>query len=252
MPDGKKKKSAKLLPIPDMQFIKIKTRKFLPPKDNLEELFQKHLPALKEGDVLFITSKVLAIHQGRCVKVTEKTDKQFLVRKEADEYLPKTRLTIKNNVFVSNAGIDASNGNGYLVFWPKNIQPTLKKIWLSLKQKNKIKNLGLVLTDTHSTPLRFGTVGTAIGSFGLEPLLDYRGKGDVFKRPLKFTRVNLLDSLSAMAVLLMGESSESTPLLILRGADFIKFTDKPAYHKIIVKRKADSFWPMLKVFKPLK
>ncbi|MCL5774873.1 MAG: coenzyme F420-0:L-glutamate ligase [Patescibacteria group bacterium] len=235
-----------------MQFIKVKTRKFLPPKDNLEELFQKYLPKLREGDVLFITSKVLAINQGRCVKITEKTDKQALVKKEADEYLPRTRLTIKNNVFVSNAGIDASNGNGYLVFWPKQIQPALKKIWLSLRRKNRIKNLGLVLTDTHSTPLRFGTVGAAIGSYGLEPLLDYRGKGDVFKRPLKFTRVNLLDSISAMAVLLMGESGESTPLLVLRGADFVEFTAKPAYKKIVVPRKADKFLPLLKIFKPAK
>jgi len=235
-----------------MRFIKIKTRKFLPPKDDLDELLLKYLPKLKEKDVLFITSKVLAVHQGRCVEITEKTDKQALVRKEADEYLPGSRLTIKNNVFVSNAGIDSSNGNGYLILWPKQIQPTLKKLWQKLRQKNKITNLGIVLTDTHSTPLRLGTVGTAIGSYGLEPLLDYRGKGDVFKRPLKFTRVNLLDSLSAMAVLLMGESGESTPLLVLRGAGFIEFTKKPAYQKIIVPKKEDNFLPLLKIFRPSK
>ena len=233
-----------------MRFIKIKTRKFLPPKDNLDALLKQHLPKLKEGDVLFVTSKILAINQGRCIKITEKTDKAALVKQEADEYLPGTRLTVKNNIFVSNAGIDTSNGNGYLILWPKHIQLALKKLWLELRKKNHIQKLGIILTDTHSTPLRFGTVGTAIGSHGLEPLLDYRGKGDVFKRPLKFTRVNLLDSLSAMAVLLMGESGESTPLLILRDAGFIQFTEKPGYKKIVVPRKSDKFLPLMKVFKP--
>ncbi|MCL5009351.1 MAG: coenzyme F420-0:L-glutamate ligase [Patescibacteria group bacterium] len=235
-----------------MHFIKIKTRKFLPPKDNLFQLLEQHLPRLHEGDILFITSKVMAIGQGRCVKDDSDTDKQALIKKEADEYVPKTRLTIKNNILVSNAGIDSSNGNGYYVLWPNRIEATLKQVWQKLKNRHQLKRLAIIATDTHSTPLRYGTVGTAIGSFGLEPLIDYRGKNDVFRRPLKFTRANALDSLAAMAVLLMGESGESTPLLILRGAKFVEFTQKSAYKKIVVSRAEDKYAPLLKVFRPVK
>jgi F420-0:gamma-glutamyl ligase len=45
-----------------MNFIKVKTGSILPPKDNLYPILDKYLPKLKEGDVIFITSKILAIH----------------------------------------------------------------------------------------------------------------------------------------------------------------------------------------------
>src|SRR5579872_4773660 len=73
-----------------MQFIPIKTRKFLPPKDNVFEELDKRMPKLKNGDVILIASKILAIHQGRCVKIIadDKTQKHQLVKKEADYHLP--------------------------------------------------------------------------------------------------------------------------------------------------------------------
>ncbi len=50
-----------------LKILPIKTKKILPPKDDLyAEL--KHLPKLKEGDVLVIASKTLAIYQGRTVE----------------------------------------------------------------------------------------------------------------------------------------------------------------------------------------
>lgn len=235
-----------------MRFIPIKTRSFLPPQDDLPGLLKRYLPPLQEGDIVFVTSKILAIGQGRCVKITEVTDKHALVKKEADEYVPGTRLSVKNSILVSNAGIDASNGNGYYILWPRRIEKTLQEIWAELRREHSLKNLGVVATDTHSTPLRYGTVGTAIGSFGLEPLLDYRGKKDVFGRPLKYTKANLLDAITATAVLLMGESGESTPLLVLRDLSLARFTEKSAYRKIVVPRAKDKYAKLLRVFKPAK
>jgi F420-0:gamma-glutamyl ligase len=48
-----------------MKFIPVKTRALLPPKDDVYKELERSLPKLKEGDVLFIASKVLAIHQRR-------------------------------------------------------------------------------------------------------------------------------------------------------------------------------------------
>lgn len=233
-----------------MRFIPIKTRPFLPPKDNLDSLLADYLPPLQERDIIFVTSKILAISQGRCVKITETTNKRTLAKKEADEYLPGTHLSIKNGILVSNAGIDASNGNGYYVLWPIRIEQTLHELWKKLRRRYGLKNLGIITTDTHSIPLRYGTIGTAIGSFGLEPLLDYRGSKDVFGQPLKYTRANLLDAIAATAVLLMGESGESTPLLILRGLPLAKFTSKSAYRNLVVPRTQDKYAKLLRAFKP--
>ena len=46
-----------------MQFIPIKTRPLNPPKDDLFEVIDKYLTDIKDGDIVFITSKVVAIHE---------------------------------------------------------------------------------------------------------------------------------------------------------------------------------------------
>jgi len=58
-----------------MQFIPIKTRAMLPPKDDIYPIFDKYLPPLQNGDVLLITSKIVSIHQGMCLKISDVKDK---------------------------------------------------------------------------------------------------------------------------------------------------------------------------------
>ncbi len=239
-----------------MQFMPIKTREFLPPKDDIFGLMDKHLPHLKEGDVLFVTSKILAIHQGRCVKLDDHREKLKLIKQEADYSLPKRVLngldivlTIKDYTLIPSAGIDESNGNGYDILWPKNSTQAAKKICKYLKKKFKIKKLAVAITDSHTTPLRWGTQGISIGFFGLEPLFDYRGKKDIFGRKLKYTQSNIVDSISNMAVLLMGEGNEKTPMMVLRGAKFIKFTNHSTHRKLVIEPKKDLYYPLLKIFK---
>lgn len=241
-----------------MRFIAIKTRQLLPPKDSIYPILEKHLPKLKNGDVLFITSKILGIHQGRTVKI-EGTDKKKLIYSEADALVSgptykgsKFYLTIKDHTLIPTAGIDESNGNGYYILWPKNTQELLKEIWKYLKQKYKIKNLGVIATDSHAIPLRWGTQGISTGFYGIKPLKDYRGKKDIFGRKLKFTQSNIVDSLSAAAVLFMGEGKETTPILLLRGMEAVEFTNKDFYKKLVIDPKHDIYRPLLKPFGRLK
>jgi F420-0:gamma-glutamyl ligase len=242
-----------------MQFIKVKTRKLLPPKDNIYKIFTEHLPKLKEGDVVFITSKILAIHQGRCIKISNPPAgglKSKLIQKEADYILPahkisghKFTLSIKDHTLIPNAGIDESNGNGYFILWPKNTQKLLKEIWIFLKKKYKLKNLGVVSTDSHTTPLRWGTTGISTGFYGIKPLKDYRGKKDIFNQKLKVTQSNIVDTLSAMAVLLMGEGNEKTPIVILRQRGLVQFTNKDEFKNLVISPNLDIYKPLLKHFR---
>lgn len=244
-----------------MKFIKVKTRAFLPPKDSAIDELEKCLPKLKEGDVLFIASKILAIEQGRCIKIKDMellkrhAQKRKLIKQEADFSMPSYMigqseiiLTIKDHTLIPSSGIDESNGNGYFILWPKNTSALCKKICLRLKKKFKIKKLAVVATDSHTTPLRWGTTGVSIGSYGLNPLYDYRGKKDIFGRNLVYTQANISDSLSAMVVLLMGEGDEQTPAVILRGANFIKFTNKSLHKNFVIDPQKDLYYPILKKF----
>ena len=233
-------------------FTPIKTRLVHPPKDDIYDILDA-LPPLKEKDIVFITSKILGIHQGRCVPC-DKTDKTELIKQEADRFLSyqhpsgfNVNLTVTDNVLIPAAGIDASNADGYYIMWPKNIDALCAEIRTFLCEKNKIKELGVVATDSHTTPLRYGVTGLSVGLSGVEPLKDFRGQNDLFGRKLELTQVNQIDALASMAVLLMGESDECTPIVLLRDWDKIVFNEKASMRDFKISPEEDLYTPLLSV-----
>jgi coenzyme F420-0:L-glutamate ligase/coenzyme F420-1:gamma-L-glutamate ligase len=76
---------------------------------------------------------------------------------------------------------------------------------------------GVIISDSVNRPWRLGSVAIAIGSAGLQVLDDRRGRHDLFGRELKVTMVNQADVLATAAVLVMGETTERTPVALIRG-----------------------------------
>ncbi len=236
-----------------MEIIPIKTRTVQPPKDDIYDLFDDL--ELREKDVLLITSKILAIYQGRTVPMSEIKDKDDLIKKEADLFIPREEvpgehviLTVKNNTLIPSAGIDESNSDGHYVLWPEKPEEEAKKICEYLKEKNKIKELGVIITDSHTTPMRWGVMGISTGFFGIKPLKDYRGAKDIFGREIKMTQSNIVDSLAVIGVLAMGEGDEKKPMVIVRDADNVEFTDKEMYEETLIPTEEDIYYPLLRKF----
>lgn len=236
----------------------IKTRKFIPPKDDLWELLSA-IKSLKENCVVVVTSKVVSIGEGRCIPIS-KVDKDELIKQEADKYLPRrfvpeelVMYTLKNNMLIASAGIDESNGNGYFILWPKNPNKSAKNIWQFLKNKFKLKNLGVIITDSRLIPLRGGVVGYSIGFFGFKPIKDYRGKIDLFGREFKMETSNIPDSLASAAVLEMGEGREAQPIAIISDISEIQFTTNEVNNSgFEIEEKKDVFYPFLTSVKWIK
>ncbi len=233
-----------------MQIISIQTKPFLPPQNSiLEDLLSLEL---QDKDILCITSKILAIHQGRSVKIGE-IDKKKLVEQEADQILGNVvfnnsnfYLTIKNNIIIASSGIDESNGDGYYILWPEKVDDLLKTFHKILCEKNKIKNLGLIATDSATYPLRRGVRGIAMGSYGFNPIKSYIGEKDIFEREIKVSVVNVPDSLASSAVFVMGEGKECTPIAIIREVKDIEFGDFDSTTATI-SRKDDIFGEVFKI-----
>lgn len=240
----------------------IKTRKFLPPKDDLEDLLSS-IKFLQEDSVVAVTSKVVSICEGRCIPF-EKISKDELAIKEADKYLPRDASpggwilhTVKNNMMIASSGVDESNGGNYYILWPKDAWLSAKKICVFLKKKFKVKNLGVIITDSRLVPLRRGVVGIAIAYFGFKPLKDYRGKKDIFGRKFKMETSNMPDSLATVAVLEMGEGVEQQPIAIITeipDIEFINWEFKPKsdFDSYEIPFKEDMFNPFLSSVKWLK
>lgn len=230
----------------------IKTRPFLPPKDDLFALLKEALVNLKEKSIIAITSKIVAIGQGRCVKVGS-IDKDELIKKEADLYIDRTEspngyaiLTIKDNILIPSAGIDESNANGYYILWPEYPCKAAKDIYDFIKKEFNLKQFGVIITDSHCTPLRSGIMGIGIAYYGFYPLRTYIGKKDIFGREMKMSQTNIVDSLAASAVFEMGEGAEQTPIAVIEGIENIEFGDFSKEDALKIDQDNDIYKPMIK------
>ncbi|MFL5256978.1 MAG: coenzyme F420-0:L-glutamate ligase [Rhodopila sp.] len=239
---------------PATSLIRVRTRPMLPPQDDLYGVLEASLPPLQEGDVLVITSKIVAIHQGRCVPISSVADKEDLVAAEADAWIPKASsrygitLAIKGGTLIASAGIDASNSNDHYVLWPAAPSETAAEIGRRLKQQYGLHRLGVILSDSHCTPLRRGTTGVAIGFYGFEALRDYRGTPDIFGRPLAVTLSNRADAMAAAAVGLMGEGAECIPMVVVRDWPDLAFNDTAGHPDFFIPADEDIFTPLLEGF----
>lgn len=199
-------------------------------EEDLSAILNKYLPQLSESQIVVITSKIISFCQNR---IANHVNKQKLIEKEADLFIDKKRsrydvtLTIKDGIMVANSGIDESNGNGYLILWPNDSFKVATSIWRYLRKKHRVKNLGILITDTHIVPMRWGTIGVAIAWCGFEPLKNYIGEPDIFGHKLRMTKTSVIDGLAAASDIVMGQGNEQTPLAVVSDVPFVQFLSQP-------------------------
>lgn len=236
------------------QLIGIKTRRLMPPRDTL-------LSALVEadfrpcnGDVLVLSSKVVAIDEGRCVAQSE-TDKTDLVAKEADAYIPKRynkygfELSIVHYALIASAGVDGSNCGDYYTLLPKKPMESARRLHRQLCDIYGLTDFGVVIADSHSLPMRRGIQDISIGFWGFNPLKDYRGTKDLFGHELRVSQANIPDTLAAAAGGIMGQGAECIPAVLCRDWPNIVFDAETDYSAgFLIPHDDDIFNVMTDVF----
>lgn len=239
-----------------MEIRAIKTRIFRE-KENLLPFIFKYIKKLPEKSILVITSKIVALAEGRVVEIDPKIPyekmRENIIRAES-EYMLRTKytwLTIKDGMVMSSAGVDESNADGKMVLLPKDGFQTAKVIRKKLQKKYKIKNLGILITDSRLFPLRAGIVGAAIGYAGFKGVRDYRGTPDIFGRILKLSRTDIADSLATSAVLCMGEGKEQQPLALITNAPVV-FTEKINKKELNIDPREDLYQPLFEKIRKIK
>ncbi|RLI97039.1 MAG: coenzyme F420-0:L-glutamate ligase [Candidatus Aenigmatarchaeota archaeon] len=229
-----------------MEIYGIKTR-LIKPGEDIVEIIVKSLEEnkieLSDGDVIAIADKVIATADRRIVKLSEITPSQKaieiakkyqlepgfaeLVIRESDIVMGgvyRAVLTVRDGIIVANAGIDHKNvPEDCAALWPEDPNKRAREIREKIMRITG-KRIGVILVDSRVMPLRRGTVGFALGFSGIKPTIDCRGKSDLYGKPLKITYMNVIDDLAAAAHLLMGETDERVPLVVIKGAP-IEITD---------------------------
>ena len=213
--------------------------------ENIFSFITHYVKKIPERSVVVITSKIIALSEGRVAVIENAQTKEKLIRKESDfaistEYV---WLTIKDGMVMASAGIDESNANGKLILLPKDSFRTARFLRKKLRQKYGLKQLGVLIADSRTIPLRAGVIGVALGYAGFRGIKDYRGTPDIFGRKFHFSRVNIADSLAAAAVLLMGEGKEKKPLAVITGVP-AEFCDKIFRDELRIDIKDDMYRPL--------
>ena len=227
-----------------MQYIPIKTRIMQPPRDDLFSVLDESLSEVLEGDIIIVSSKVVSISEGNCIPLGS-VEKSELVRQEAELLIPRSYwpspLTVKHNAFIGTAGIDESNANGHYILLPKDPFKSALDISAYLKKRFNLETVGVVITDSHSAPLRRGALGISIGYVGFAPTINYVGREDLFGREMKIEVGNVVDALAAGAGVVMGETDECQPVVIVRGVPNLTFINADTRDELYVKPDQDTF-----------
>ncbi|MDP2656524.1 MAG: coenzyme F420-0:L-glutamate ligase [bacterium] len=222
----------------------IKTRVFKEGED-LFVFITHYFKTLSEQSIIVVTSKIVALAEKRTAIAKNRKTKENLIRAESDVALPTKYvwLTIKDGIVMASAGIDESNANGKLILLPKDSFKTAQQLRTKLRKHYGVKQLGILITDSRTVPLRAGVTGVALGYAGFRGLKEYCNKPDIFKRKFKFSRVDMADSLATSAVCVMGEGNEQQPLASITDAP-ISFCDTVSKKELFIDIKEDMYGPI--------
>lgn len=238
-----------------MQVVPIVTSIFRK-KDSIKKFIIENISGKDlEGSILAITTKIVSLSENRLVRKCDVSSKDILVKQEADFFLEDFSssdyiITIKNGVLLPSAGIDESNSEeGSYILYPEDPMFSAEVIFFQIKKHFNLKKFGVIIVDSHTTPLRTGVSGVAISWCGFRPIYSYIGREDLFGRKLKCTKVNILDSIAASAVFVMGEGKESQPFALIKDIPRIEFVDFPPTKEDIsmvnIPLEMDIYYPFL-------
>jgi coenzyme F420-0:L-glutamate ligase / coenzyme F420-1:gamma-L-glutamate ligase len=180
---------------------------------------------LADGDVLAVTSKVVAKAEGRLVPLPadpaerERVHREAVAAETVRVVARRDRLVIaetRQGLVGANALVDASNAGGdALVLLPRDPDAAAARLRAAIEALDG-HEVAVVITDTLGRPWRLGQTDVAVGLAGMGALEDWRGRPDADGRLLEVTEVAVADEVAAAADLVKGKASR-VPAALLRG-----------------------------------
>jgi coenzyme F420-0:L-glutamate ligase/coenzyme F420-1:gamma-L-glutamate ligase len=193
---------------------------------------------LRDDDVLVVTQKIVSKAEDRLVDLAtvepspfarswaERWDKdprqvEVVLRESAQVVrmgpggliISRTR----HGLVCANAGVDVSNvgGGDVAALLPLDPDASARGLRDGLRDRLGVAP-AVIVSDSFGRAWRNGIVNVAIGSAGIEGLLDLRGEPDVAGRPMRATIIAVADELASAADL-AGGKVDGRPVVVVRG-----------------------------------
>ena len=193
---------------------------------------------LTDSDVLVVTQKIVSKAEGRLVELASvepsalatswasrwgRDPRQVeVVLREAASIVRMANggliiARTRHGLVCANAGVDVSNvgGGEVAALLPEDPDASARGLRAGLRER-----IGwapaVIISDSFGRPWRNGIVNVAIGSAGIEALLDLRGEPDVAGRQMQATVIAVADELASAADL-AGGKVDQRPVVVVRG-----------------------------------
>lgn len=199
---------------------------------------------LIDGDIIVISSKVVAKAEGRVVPESQRVNQIAAQTKEVIAEKDATKI-VRNlhGLVLAAAGVDASNTEpGTVVLLPENPDDSAARIRKSLQDELGLR-LGVIVSDTLGRPWRLGLTDAAIGSAGVVVLEDHRGRLDAYGRSLELTQIAIGDELAAAADLLKSKANQR-PLAVVRGLSHLVGDDCDQSGQTLIRPLDEDLFPL--------
>ncbi len=228
-------------------FTAIENIPMVQPGDDLAELIVTALASMGESlqndDVVVIAQKIVSKSENRYVdlRTVEPGEKARRLAIEVDKdprkvqvILDESREVVRKREGVlivehklgfvqANAGVDQSNivqeesvEEETCLLLPEDPDASARRFRDNIHDRLGI-DVGVIVNDSLGRAWRNGSLGLAIGVAGFTALEDYIGRTDIFGRELVVTQVGAADEMAAGASLVMGQTNEKTPAVLVRG-----------------------------------
>lgn len=215
------------------------------PGDDLAELIVEGAAragtGLLDGDVLVVSSKVVAKAEGRLLPGADRSAAIDAETARVVAARGATRIVETRHGFVlAAAGVDASNVEpGTVVLLPEDSDASARRLRAALRDRLGV-TVGVLVTDTFGRPWRAGLTDVAIGCAGLAPLEDARGRHDRFGNRLDVTVTAVADQLAGAGELVKGKLA-GVPVAVVRGLDVATEADGPGARALVRPAEEDLF-----------
>lgn len=206
-----------------------------------------------DGDIMVIAQKIVSISENAIInlnhvipsekaieiaKLTGRTPEECQVFiDESTEILEISGRHVvtrhKNGYVCTSAGVDKSNVSNkkdkLVTLLPKNPDESANKIRLEIKKMLDV-DIAVIINDTMGKPYRRGAISESIGIAGIEALEEKKSQ-DLFGN-LSMSQIALVDEIAAASAILMGESNEQNPIVLVKGIQYTK-NENANIHKLL-------------------
>lgn len=194
---------------------------------------------VENGDVVVVAQSIVSKAEGNVVDLRTVKPGQLAQRlakrlskdpREVEVILRQSKEIVrlghviisrtKHGFVCANAGVDHSNIEPeHVTLLPDDPDASAERI-RNIIRRAMGADVAVIVSDTQGRPFRLGVTGVAIGLAGMLPLLDLRGRQDLYGKEMKVTVASPADALAAAAVAVMGEADEATPVVVIKGATY--------------------------------